>query len=220
MTLLRQGFAGRAVKGVGTVAAVLAVIWVLLCPVPAAAAESLVAIQPFGQFDAALAQKAKEAVTKAFGAGVEVLPAKELPKAAYYKPRNRHRAEKILDWLETGTDVKYTKVVGLAAGDISTTKDEIPDWGIFGLGSLAGRACVVSTFRLKLDKPSQSKLEERFLKVVVHEVGHTFGLPHCESKGCLMRDAKGTIKTVDSEGTEFCATCRAKLTGAGASNGR
>jgi archaemetzincin len=195
------------------VAATLAILAVLSCltPVFADSEPKRLAIQPFGKFDAALLEYAKEAVSKAFGVEVEVLPAKDIPAAAHYKPRGRHRAEKILDWLDSNTEAKFGKVVGLAATDISTTKDDIYDWGIFGLGTLGGRPSVVSTFRLKKDKPSGAKLKERFFKVLVHEVGHTFGLPHCQTKGCLMQDAKGTIKTVDAEGTEFCAECKAKL---------
>ena len=38
---------------------------------------------------------------------------------------------------------------------------------------------------------------ERFSKVVIHELGHALGLSHCETPGCVMRDAEGKISTVD-----------------------
>jgi archaemetzincin len=171
-----------------------------------------VALQPLGGVDAAFVAKAKEAITIAFNAEVTVLPDEKLPAEAWYAARGRHRAEKILDWLDAHTDAKYAKVVGLTQKDISTTKDDVYDWGIFGLGSLGGRPCVISTFRLKRNA-TPLKLAGRLEKVVVHEVGHTLGLPHCETKGCIMQDAKGTIKTVDAETLEFCAACRARLNG-------
>lgn len=49
------------------------------------------------------------------------------------------------------------------------------------------------------------------IKVVNHEIGHTFGLDHCPTPRCLMEDAKGTITTVDGEDGGFCQTCRQRL---------
>jgi archaemetzincin len=40
-------------------------------------------------------------------------------------------------------------VLGLTAADISTTKGEIVDWGVMGLGSLDGTAGVISSFRCR-----------------------------------------------------------------------
>ena len=65
---------------------------------------------------------------------------------------------------------------------IATNKN----WGIFGLGSLSGKNCVVSTARFG------NKHFDRLSKVSIHEVGHTLGIPHCNSDvNCLMNDAKG-----------------------------
>ena len=52
-----------------------------------------------------------------------------------------------LDFLTKTTPAPYDKVIGLTESDISTTKGEYDDWGIFGLGNLSGRACVVSDYR-------------------------------------------------------------------------
>ena len=54
-------------------------------------------------------------------------------------------------------------------------------------------------------------MRERLWKISIHELGHTFGLPHCPNKGCLMQDAHGTVKTVDEE-SELCGDCRARFT--------
>ena len=90
-------------------------------------------------------------------------------------------------------------------------KGEYDDWGIFGQGWLGGRACVVSTYRLGRGKVSEDLFRERFVKVVNHEIGHTFGLDHCPTQGCLMADAEGTIKTVDQEAGGLCQGCRQRL---------
>jgi archaemetzincin len=114
--------------------------------------------------------------------------------------------------LADSTPGEFDKVVGLTEKDISTAKNGVDNWGIMGLGYLDGRPCVVSTFRLNLHKDASSVLVmARLVKVVNHELGHTLGLDHCPNAGCLMEDAKGTIKTVDNEPGGFCPSCLEKL---------
>ncbi|MCH7945816.1 MAG: hypothetical protein IIC73_07365, partial [Armatimonadetes bacterium] len=94
---------------------------------------------------------------------------------------------------------------GLTAMDISTTKGEYEDWGVFGLGRVNGSSAVVSTFRLNRDGVSEEQFQERLYKVVVHEYGHTVGLPHCtESDVCPMQDKRGKVKTVDDSNSFLC----------------
>jgi archaemetzincin len=85
--------------------------------------------------------------------------------------------------------------------DISTTKNGIKDWGIMGLGYRPGKSCVVSDFRMAVKNRNQ-----QFYKVVLHELGHTEGLPHCKTKTCLMRDAEGG-NHLDEE-KDFCKNCK------------
>lgn len=126
-----------------------------------------------------------------------------LPQSAYYLPRNRYRADSIINYLDRFGNAD-TVVIGLTGVDISTTKGTIKDWGIMGLGFQPGNACVVSTYRL-----SKSNLSEQLFKIVLHELGHTQGLPHCRNKTCYMRNAEGG-NHLDEE-TGFCASCRSFL---------
>jgi len=48
----------------------------------------------------------------------------------------------------------------------------------------------------------------------VHEVGHTLGLPHCPTAGCLMQDARGSVRVCDSA-YDLCIHCRNQLKLAG-----
>ena len=50
----------------------------------------------------------------------------------------------------------------------------------------------------------------RLAKVAVHEIGHTLGLEHCPTRGCLMEDARGSNKTTDREYV-ICSRCRSLL---------
>lgn len=175
------------------------------------AKETIIAIQPLGEVQQVRLDIVKKGLEDAFGLKVETLEAKPLPKEAWYEPRSRYRADKLLDFLSDQTVAKYRIVIGLTSKDISTTKDEHEDWGIFGLGELGGRVCLVSTFRLNARGADEAKLRERMRKVAIHEVGHVMGLPHCPTKGCVMRDAESSILTVDEESGDFCEKCKATI---------
>lgn len=150
----------------------------------------------------------EKGLLKAYGnVSIEILPTKPMPGSCYYKPRNRYRADKILDWIEQQNyNDSINIVIAVTTKDISTTKGKHYDWGIFGLGTLGGYSSVISTYRLK-SGVSETKLHDRIRKIAIHEVGHTYGFDHCPNKGCVMQDCKGSIKPVDQETGEFCAVC-------------
>lgn len=185
----------------------------LLILIMAAVADALpvIAIQPLGRVSPQDLARVQAGIRALYAVDVELLPEIPIPKSAYYPPRERYKADKLLASLEAGIDKHFTKVIGLTARDISTSKDVIDDWGIFGLGKLGGRSCVVSTFRLRSGKPTDPVFQVRLVKVVNHELGHTFGLDHCPAVGCLMQDAGGKIATVDGESGIPCAACAARL---------
>src|SRR5206468_263621 len=96
--------------------------------------------------------------------------------------------------------------------EISTTKGSIFDWGIVGLGNIGARSCVVSTFIYKKWSKTNETLLRRVADSAVHEFGHTLGLDHCESKGCVMRDARGfAVRSADTSSGQFCDRCRKQL---------
>ena len=86
-----------------------------------------------------------------------------LPKEAYYKNRNRYKADTLIKFLRATTATGHV-TIGLTDKDISTTKGEFEDYGIMGLGYQPGRACVASTFRL-----AKENLLEQYFKVSIHD---------------------------------------------------
>ncbi|MEO0184872.1 MAG: hypothetical protein ABIL22_00010 [candidate division WOR-3 bacterium] len=169
------------------------------------------AILPFGNVSKAIIDSTVSGISSLYDVEITVLECVPLPVNEYYKPNKRYRAEKILYYLESNVDTKYAKVLGLTTKDISTTKEQYHDWGIFGLGTLNGRVCVISTYRLRRKKASDSLFYARLKKVVNHELGHVFGLEHCPNDRCLMEDACGKIKTVDEETGALCPECASKV---------
>lgn len=168
-------------------------------------------IQPLGPVPNAEMELIARALAGTFEFRIERLPLASMPAEAYYLPRQRYRAELVTAALTRQTTAR---IIGVTALDISTTKGAHADWGILGLGDIGGRACVISSFRCKKRAASAGAAAIRLAKVAVHEVGHTLGLQHCPTVGCLMEDASGSVLTVDRE-TELCSACRDRLATAG-----
>jgi len=164
--------------------------------------QKVIVIQPLGNFQKKQSQKVFAEI-KAINPKVILMENIEFPEKSFYKPRNRYRADSIIKNLKNNIG-KDSVIVGLSHFDISTTKNGIQDWGIMGLGYRPGKACVVSDFRL-----SHKNKNEQFYKLVLHELGHTEGLPHCKMKTCLMRDAEGGNPF--NEEKSFCKDCKSFL---------
>lgn len=85
---------------------------------------------------------------------------------------------------------------------------------VFGEAQLAGSAAVVSAHRLRnqfYGLPADlGQFAERLGKVVVHELGHLFGLTHCPNGSCVMHAAR-FVEEVDIRSMLFCSECRLML---------
>ncbi len=81
---------------------------------------------------------------------------------------------------------------------------------VFGEAQLDGRCGVVSTHRLREEHyglpPNPELLAGRLAKEAVHELGHTYGLRHCDDWSCVMASTH-SVERLDLKGAEFCAGC-------------
>lgn len=168
-----------------------------------------VILQPLGNIAKGDLQFLKDSIQIFYPVTITVAKEKEPARNAWYALRNRWRADSIIAWLKTNTPDTVGLTVGLMTDDISATKGDIQDYGIMGLGYHPGKACVVSTFRLTKNINSKEAFKLRLFKVVAHEMGHNFGLPHCPNQHCIMVDAEGKMK-LDGE-RDLCNDCKQKL---------
>ena len=164
---------------------------------PVRVEDGAIAVVPLGHPSARALTKVEAALRRTFRAPVVEFKCAPLPSSAYYEPRHRYRADKLVAYLSRWPN---WKVVGVTERDISTTAHGVEDFGIMGQGQLGGRACVVSSFR------SRAGIGE----VAIHEVGHTLGLPHCANPNCVMVDANGTGKVAETS-RRFCSSCACKI---------
>ncbi len=135
---------------------------------------------------------------------VSLLKKQVIPTRAFYVPRKRYKADTLIAMLSKSTSEGHV-TVGITHYDISTDNGAIPDWGVMGLGFQPGKACAASTYRLNKKKD----IKQQYFKVVIHEIGHTQGLPHCPDVTCIMTDAKGK-NTTETE-IDFCKKCKSIL---------
>jgi archaemetzincin len=191
-------------------------LWLALGPPLVYAADApqrVVAIVPLGAVKQEYLERVVQEIQARMDVQVRIEPQRELPTEAFYKLRKRWRAEKLLAVLDANLPAGAWKVMGVTEAQISTTKGDIIDWGIAGLGRLGGQSCVVSSFIYKKHSKSKKVLLRRLGDLAVHELGHTLGFPHCEVKGCVMADAKGkAIKSADNSSGQYCAQCLELLT--------
>ncbi|MFN5134293.1 MAG: zinc-dependent metalloprotease family protein [Chitinophagaceae bacterium] len=171
--------------------------------------KSIVVLQALQFTDTTSLQLLKDSIEIFYPVTVYIAPDKNFPEHIYYKPRNRYRADRIIHWLRMNIADSVKTIVGITALDISTTKNNVYDYGVMGLGYRPGHACVVSTFRAAKTAKSKMHLQQRLLKLVIHELGHNFGLPHCSNKACFMVDAEGQMK-LDQE-RYLCGSCTKRL---------
>lgn len=150
------------------------------------------------------------ALVTEIGAVVEVLPSRPLPRNAYYPERGRYRAEKLLDFLQPLLPPDGDRILGVTAQDISSTRGARADWGMVGLASFTRPVGVVSKFRCLRGANGPTQARERLSKIAVHEIGHTLGLEHCATAGCVMQDARGRV-SICEQMDGFCTDCRVQM---------
>ena len=180
-----------------------------------------IAIQPLGVFDKQRINFIREEVTRFYTTPVIVLPAIGLPRSFISKQKGeRYCADSILLLLKQYRNDSIVEVVGLVHKDIYTTKKDRDGniqkpvakyaiWGIAGLGYLPGKECIISDIRLKTKDSTVFK--HRLRTVVIHEIGHNLGLPHCNVRTCIMSDTNEKIATIDNSRNDYCNACKMKL---------
>ncbi|MBM4401501.1 MAG: hypothetical protein FJ045_06085, partial [Crenarchaeota archaeon] len=85
---------------------------------------------------------------------------------------------------------------------------------IFGQADTITGVALISLYRLRQEfygLPSNEALfVDRATKETIHELGHTFGLGHCQNSRCVMHFSNSLADT-DWKGVAFCSQCRPKL---------
>jgi archaemetzincin len=161
----------------------------------------------FGYFDADFLRKIAEAVKKEFPLNVNIKEG-HLDLSEYYDPtRRQYNGVKLIHEIENACSADSSKTIGLFNVDLF-----IPILTyIFGQAFLNGRTGIASNYRLSNERygiKTDNRLAlERFIKEVIHELGHTFGLIHCYIPDCVMRSST-YVEDIDQKSIHLCPNCR------------
>ena len=129
----------------------------------------------------------------------------------FYDPmRRQYDANRILFEIDTITSPPHIKKIGLFSVDLF-----IPILTyIFGQATLKGSTGIATFHRLRNEhygmKKDEQLLLDRFGKVIIHELGHTFGLVHCHIPDCVMRSST-YVEDIDQKSHNLCINCRSKI---------
>jgi len=133
------------------------------------------------------------------------------PREAFNPARRQFNSAKLLDWAD-GCAI----VAGKGRALLVTVEDlYVPGLNfVFGQAQHPGRLAIISLRRLQPSfyglEASAELLRERAFKEAVHELGHTYGLAHCQAVGCVMRFSNN-ISEVDAKTSSFCLDCAEAL---------
>jgi archaemetzincin len=154
--------------------------------------------------DDTMLEDVRKAVERAFGLRVRRYHHADRPTHAFDARRGQHSSSQILKWL---ADREHPAGRIVAVTDVDLFIPVLTY--VYGEAQLGGRAAVMSTARLTQDLQAVTNPALRVARAVketVHELGHTFGLLHCDQASCVMSRSVSLID-VDGKTPLLCARC-------------
>lgn len=162
-----------------------------------------------GKVDAEILDILTAGLSRVFDKDVLIRGEMPDPDFAFNERRRQYLASDILYALIERTGLtKQERVLGIVDHDLY-----VPDLN-FVFGVAHGAGAVISLTRLRQGfhglPENISLFHHRVLIEAVHELGHTYGLGHCNNDHCVMFFSNSLTDT-DRKGTEFCGKCRGRL---------
>lgn len=157
-------------------------------------------------------ERVRAHVADEFGVPVDYRDPGARPVDTFDVRRKQHSSREMLRWLLTQHGDRSGQLLGITDVDLCNPVLTF----VFGEAQLDGHAAVVSFARL-LDTANAALTTVRLQREAVHELGHTFGLLHCEgveasggrARPCVMARS-ASVRAVDGKSDRLCPACRAR----------
>jgi len=172
--------------------------------------ESVVII-PAGKIDREILRDISEALQKVFHCKTGIHQEMSMPLDALDAKRKQYHSSVVLKKVKSLKPENYTRALGIVDVDLY-----VPELNfVFGEADIYSRvAAVISLTRLRQEfyglNPDKKIFRLRAIKEAIHEIGHTYGLSHCENPQCIMYFSN-SIKETDKKEPGFCHVCRKKV---------
>ncbi len=150
------------------------------------------------------------ALARIFRVACRVRPEPLDARFAFDPARQQYHSTAILQRLDGLAGADDIRLLGVTSLDLFVPVLTF----VFGEAQLDGRCALVSLCRLREEfyglPPREELLRERLVKEAVHELGHTFGLRHCDDWNCVMASTHA-VERLDVKSAAFCAACTQRI---------
>jgi len=167
-------------------------------------------IIPIGNIALGILEGISEALRNAFHLNVQTGKEISVPKDAFDNKRGQYYSTTILQKIRSVKPINFNRALSVIDADLY-----VPELNfVFGEADKYSRVAIISLTRLRQEfyglKPDKNLFNQRAIKEAIHEMGHTYGLGHCQNPKCIMYFSN-TLKDTDNKGPGFCNACRKKL---------
>lgn len=155
---------------------------------------------------------AAEIVRSVYGVEPIVVDMKEAPpEQAYHAKRKQYDIDKLIVSAADKLPEDGYKTLILFNQDVFSENDSTNY--VLGAGQLGGKVAAISVKRFEI-KVGNFLLEKVFHKkilrtLILHELGHTFGLPHC-TKRCVMESGNNILNEILKH-DRYCRNCESRV---------
>ena len=142
---------------------------------------------------------------KAFGRPVSLGPAVVPPPAAWRKERGQCAAHVLVDALALAKRQEWDRMLGVTDLDLFAPELNF----VFGEADSRRGVAVMSIYRFATKRSAEDRIRLAATEAV-HELGHTYGLRHCDDAHCVMWFSN-TLAETERKGHRFCARHAAEM---------